>query len=155
MTILLICFFCGDLQMNIENVEVNSTVATFSLSFVNEADNKVIFRRPDLNDVIFQIVKVLLVDQESDEMHFVFKNSMANLTDITLNCNNSIVLYPDERFIQEWEVPLNEFTPRLRPGKYSLLLYYSYEHQFVTLADECEGMLIKTLKTEKVDIAID
>ncbi len=111
---------------NKQEYTLNDTMY-ISITFKNRETESWLYLKPDIENVNFGLMAFVLKHQTNEKEYVYFLEDGGDIDEISLTCENSILLGEQESFTNRIAVLLKEFTPMLSDkGKYNLSLLIDY-----------------------------
>lgn len=118
-----------ELMIDLSNKHVYTLSDTLyvSITLKNTETEPCLYLKPDVENVNFGLMALVLKNQTNEKEYVYFLEDGGDIDEITLTCENSILLGGQESFTNKMIFSLKEFTPMLSDkGKYSLSLLIDY-----------------------------
>lgn len=113
-------------KLEIDNDQLKESRITFDLIISNNKEDKLLVYKPDESDINSNIISIQLISKNGHS-HSVFRSPIVDLDAIKLSWTNSVVLSKGDRFSRIFKFNLDEFSPSLSSGEYTMKVWLNYK----------------------------
>lgn len=141
------------IRLDIVDCISTKTSVSFCLTIANMSNQPIVTYIPKKDDICYGLLKITFIDLQNNKVHEFYPCTFnaADLDCITLDCNNTLFLKPNEKFNQKFRFLKKDISPYLKRGK-GYKLFVEWYLKGVCFKTDLKNLFQEDVNSSKIDL---